>query len=120
MLILLLAPVLAVLAWLVTERMRNADATARAGLLRAVSWCVAAALVLRVTLAAPLPLKAAICVLAVGALVLWLRGRGRGGDGPDDGGCDAPVDPGPGARPERLDPDDLDRARAEWEQALKR
>jgi len=120
MLVVALALVLGPLAWLVAKRMRDADPAAGATVLRWVGACVLAALVLRVTLVAPLPLKAAICVLAIAALVVWLRRRGQGGDGPDDGGRDAPVDPGPDPRPERLDPDAFDRARAEWERALKR
>jgi hypothetical protein len=73
-------------------------------------------LALRVTLVAPLPLKAAICLLALGALLVWLRRRGQGGDGPGDDGRDPPVDPGPDPGSEDLDLDGFDRARAAWEQ----
>ena len=115
-LLLLLAP----LAWLASERLRHAGPAARAVLLRRVTAGVAAVLLLRVTLVAPLPLKAAICLLAIAALVVGLRRRGgEGGDGPGDDGRDPPVDPGPDPRPEQLDPDAFDRARAEWERTLK-
>jgi hypothetical protein len=120
MLIAALALVLAPLAWLVAKRMRHADPASTAAVLRLVIGVVAAALVLRVTLAAPLPLKAAICLLAIAAFLVWLRRRGEGGDGPGDDGRDSPVDPGPAPRPEHLDPDEFDRARAAWEQTLRK
>jgi hypothetical protein len=113
--------VLAPLAWLLRERLRHAGPAARAVALRRLTASIAAVLVLRVVLVAPLPLKAAICLLSIGALVVWLRRRGgQGGDGPGDDGRDPPVDPGPDPRPEQLDPEGFDRARAEWEQALKK
>ncbi len=121
MLVVALLLVLAPLAWLVTERMRRGGPAARAAVLRTVTACVAAVLLLRVTLVAPLPLKAAICGLTIGALLVWLHRRGgEGADGPGDDGRDPPADPGPDPRPEQLDPDAFDRARAEWEQTLKR
>jgi hypothetical protein len=125
MLILVLAIVLAPLAWLVIKRTRGADPAARAAQWRWVIMCLGAALALRVGLAAPLPLRIALGVLAVGALAVWLRRRGGGGGGGDDG-RDPPVDPDPdpGAgrpvpRPERLDGEAFDRARGEWETSLK-
>jgi hypothetical protein len=119
-----LAIVLAALAWFVMARMRHAEPVPRDRLVRWAMTGVAAALALRVAVAAPLALRVALGLLAAGALAVWLRRRGHGGDGPDDG-HDPPVDPdpdpGPGARavprPERLDPEAFDRVRAEWEHA---
>ena len=124
MLIVALVIVLAPLAWLVIKRTQHVDPATR---WRWVITCLGAALALRAGFAAPLPLRVALVLLAIGALVIWLRRRGQGGDGPDDDGRDPPVDPGPEPRPgraeprpEHLDPEAFDRARAEWEHALKR
>jgi len=125
MLVLVIALVLAPLAWLAIKRLRDADPAVRGASVKWVIACLAAALALRVGLAAPLPLRIALGLLAVGSLAVWLRRRGHGGDGPDDG-RNPPADPDPGPdpghrepRPERLDPEAFDRARAEWEQGLK-
>lgn len=128
MLIVALAIILAPLAWLLIKRMPHADPAARRGRHVWVIACLCAALALRVGLAAPVLLRVALCLLAVGALVVWLRRRGQGGDGPGDDGPDLPVDPGPdpraghraALRPERLDAEAFDRARAGWEHALKK
>jgi hypothetical protein len=128
MLIVALAIVLAPLAWLVIKRMQHADPAARGTCLLWVIACLGAALALRVGLAAPVLLRVALCLLAIGALAIWLHRRGQGGDGPGDDGRDSPADPGPdpglghraAPRPERLDPEAFDRARAEWEHALKK
>jgi hypothetical protein len=128
MVIVALMIVLAPLAWFVIKRMQRADPAARGRSLRWVAACLGAALTLRVALAAPVVLRVALCVLALGALAVWLRGRGHGGDGPGDDGPDPPVDPSPDPRPgnrapqhrERLDSKAFDRARAEWEHALRK
>jgi len=127
MLIVALAIVLAPLAWLAIKRMQSADPVARGKGLRWAMVCIGAALALRVGLAAPVLVRVALGLIAIGALVVWLRKRGRGDDGRGDDGRDAPDDPGPDPRPdhavpppERLDPEELDRARAAWEDALKR
>ncbi|HEV7805874.1 MAG TPA: hypothetical protein VGO80_08650 [Solirubrobacteraceae bacterium] len=128
MLIVAFAILLAPLAWLVIKRMQHTDPAARGLLIRWVIACLGAALALRVGLAAPVPLRIALGLLAIGALAVWLRGRGHGGDGPGDDGRDSPVEPGPdpgcGQRaapnPERLDREAFDRARAEWEHALQK
>jgi len=128
MLIVALAIVLAPLAWLVIKRMQHAEPAARDARLLWVIACLGAALALRVGLAAPVLLRVALCLLAIGALAFWLRRRGQGGDGPGDDGRDSPADPGPDPRPgnraepgrERLEPEAFDRARAEWEHALKK
>lgn len=123
-----LAIVLALLAWLVIKRMQHADPAVRDALLRGVAACLVAAVALRVVLTAPVLLRVALCLLALGTLAVWLRRRGQGGGGPGDDGRDPPVDPSPDPRPghrapphpERLDPEAFDRARAEWEQARKK
>ncbi len=127
MLIVALAIVLAPLAWLVIKRLRSADPAARGTGLRWVMVSVGAALALRVGLTAPILLRVALGLLAVAALVIWLRKRGHGDDGRGDDGRDAPDDPGPEPRPDhavprpdRLDPEQFDRARAAWEDALKK
>lgn len=128
MLIVAVAIVLALLAWLVIKRMQHAGPAARRERLRWVVVCLAAALALRASLAAPVPLRVALWLLAIGAVAVWLRRRGQGGDGPGDDGRDPPVDPGPDAGPdhraapppERLESEAFNRARAEWEQALKK
>lgn len=128
MLVLALAIVLAPLAWLVIRRMQHADPAARGGILRWAIACLGAVLALRVALAAPVLARVALGLLALGALAVWLHRRGHGGDGPGDDGRDPPLDPGPDPRPghralprpERLDPEAFDRARAEWEHALKK
>lgn len=69
---------------------------------------------------------AGLLVVAVGSIVLWLAMFGTGDDGPGGGGPDPPPepdpDPGHGERPDLpvklLDPDEFDRARAEWEHEL--
>ena len=122
-LVILLAP----FAWLAIRRMQHANPAAAGGLVRLVLACLGAALALRVALAAPIPLRVAMCALAIAALVVWLRRRGHGGDGPDDG-RDPPVDPRPDPRPgrravlrpERLDDEAFDRARGDWEHELKK
>jgi hypothetical protein len=122
------AIVLAPLAWLVIKRMQHADPAARGTCFLWVIACLGAALALRIGLAAPILLRVALCLLAIGALAVWLHRRGQGGDGPDGDGRDSPADPGPDSglghraapRPERLDPEAFDRARAEWEHALKK
>jgi len=125
MLIVVLAIVLAPLAWLVIKRMQHADPASRGTGLRWAIACLGAALALRVGMAAPVLLRVALCLLAIGALVTWWRRR-HGGGGPGDDGRDPPVDPGPdprpdhaAPRPEQLDPEAFDRARAEWEHPLK-
>lgn len=126
MLIVALAIVLAPLAWLVIKRMQLADPATRGRRLGWVIACLAAALALRAGLAAPVLLRVALGLLAIGALAVWLRRRGQGGDGPGDDGRDPPLDPdpGPGHRaappPERLESEAFDRARAGWEHALKK
>ena len=127
MLFVALAIVLAPLAWLAYKRMQHTGLAARGPRLGWVFAMLGAALALRVAAAAPLLLRVAILVLAVGAFAIWLRKRGQGGDGPDDG-RDPPVDPDPDPSPgqrvepqlERLDPEAFDRARVEWEHALKK
>lgn len=125
MLIVVLAIVLAVLAWPMIKRLQQADPAARSRSLRWVVGCLGALLALRAFLAAPVLLRVALGLLAIGALVVWLRNRGQGGGGPGDDGRDSPDDPDPPPghhatpRPERLDPEELDRARAEWEHGLK-
>jgi hypothetical protein len=124
MLIVVLTVVLATLAWLVIRRMHAADPAARRASLRALSASIAIVVAVRVSLVAPLALRIAIAAFALGALVVWLRGRGGGGGGDD--GPDPPVDPDPDPaagqrhplRRERLDEDEFDRARGEWEHAL--
>ena len=119
----LIAIVLAALAWLLIKRMQHADPAVRRAALRWVIVGLGAAVVLRLAVVAPLPLRIALLVFVLGALAVWLRGRGHGDDGGDDG-RDPPVDPGPdpGADHraplphERLDPDAFDRARAAWEE----
>ena len=125
MLVVALVIVLAPLAWLVIKRMQHADPASRAAGWRWAIVCLGAALALRVGMAAPVPLRVALCLLAIGALVTWWRRRGHGGGGGDDG-RDPPVDSGPdprpdhaAPRPEHLDAQSFDRARAEWENALK-
>jgi len=128
MLVVALVIVLAPLAWLAIKRMQHADPAARRAGLRWVIAGLGAALALRVGLAAPVMLRVALCLLAIGALAVWLRRRGQGGEGPGDDGRDSPVDPGPdphsGRRaappPERLDPEAFDRARGEWEHTLEK
>lgn len=125
MLILVLAILLAPLAWLAIKRLQHADPVARAALMRWVIALLAIALALRVALAAPPALRIALVALAIGALAVWLRRRGGGGGGPGDDGREPPVDPDPdgGARlphHERLDPEAFDRARAEWDEACKK
>jgi hypothetical protein len=124
MLIAALVIVLAPVVWLAIKRMQHADPAAHGGGLRWVFAGLGAALALRVALSAPVALRVALVVLAFAALGVWLRRRGQGG-GPGDDGPDLPFDPGPdprpghraALRPERLDPEELDRARAEWEHA---
>jgi hypothetical protein len=126
MLVLALAIVLAPLAWLVIGRMQRGEPALRGGR-RWVMVGLGVVLMLRVALAAPLPLRVALCLGALGAAAVWLRRHGNGGGGPGDDD-DRPVDPGPDpdagepltAPHERLDPDAFDRARADWEQALKK
>jgi len=128
MLTVALAFVLAPLAWLVIKRMQHADPAARGARFMWVIGGLGAALALRVGLSAPVLLRVALCLFAIGALAVWLRRRGEGGDGPGDDGSDSPADPGPdpgpghraALRPERLDPEAFDRARAEWEHALQK
>ena len=128
MLIVTLAIVLAPLAWLVIKRMQHTDPAARGKRFRWVLVCLGAALALRAGLAAPVLLRVALCFLAIAAVAVWLRRRGQGGDGPGDDGRDPPVDPGPDPGPghraapptERLEPEAFDRARADWEHALKK
>ncbi|MEY2517357.1 MAG: hypothetical protein QOJ89_4715 [bacterium] len=123
MLIAAFAILLAPLAWLAIRRMPRDDPAANRARWRSVVACLGAALALRVGMAGPVVLRVALCLLAIGALVVWLRRRGDGGSGPGDDGHDPPIDPDPGpgdaqrAMPplERLDPDAFDRARAEWE-----
>jgi hypothetical protein len=127
MLILVLAIVLAPLAWLAIGRLRHADPVTRARMARWTVVCVGIALAARVGLAAPLALRIALVAVAIGAVAVWLRRRGGGG-GPGDDGHEPPVDPGPdpgGARRplprrDRLDADAFDRARAEWDEAMKK
>ncbi|MEA2190472.1 MAG: hypothetical protein QOI73_593 [Solirubrobacteraceae bacterium] len=127
MLIVALAILLIPLAWLAIKRAQHADPAAAGRLRRMVFACLAAALALRVVMVAPIPMRIALCALAIGALAIWLRRRGHGGDGPDDG-RDPPVDPGPDPRldqraeprPGSLDEDAFDRARGDWEHELKR
>jgi hypothetical protein len=126
-LIAVLAIVLSCVAWLVIERMHHDDPAARATAWRWLMACVGAVLAVRVGMAGPLVLRVALVVFAIAAVVAWLIGRGHGGGGGDDGG-EPPVDPDPDpgagdrapAPPQRLDPEAFDRARAEWEQSLKR
>jgi len=118
MLFLLVALVLAPLAWLAIKRMQLAGPPSSGRLLRGAILGLGAALALRIAFAAPAPLRIALFALAIGAFVIWLRRRGQGGDGPDDG-RDPPVDPGPDPSGERLDPDAFDRARDEWERTLR-
>jgi hypothetical protein len=128
MLILALVLVLAPFAWLAARRMRQADPAARGNPVRWLAACLGAALAVRVGAAAPVPLRIALALFAIGALAIWLRRRGHGGDGPDGDGRDPPLDPGPDPGPgdraapprEHLDPAEFDRARAEWEHALKK
>jgi len=128
MLIVALAIVLAVLAWLVIKRMQHADLAPGGKRFRWAIVCLGAALALLAGLAAPVQLRVALCLLAIGAVAVWLRRRGQGDDGPGDDGRDPPVDPGPDPGPghraappsERLEPEAFDRARAEWEHALKK
>lgn len=127
MLIVALAIVLA-FAWLVIKRLQHGDPAARGGRFRWVIVCLGAALAVRASLAAPVLLRVALCLLAIGAVGVWLRRRGQGGDGPGDDGRGPPVGPGPDAGPghraasppERLEPEAFNRARAEWEHALKK
>ena len=126
MLILVIALVLAPLAWLAIRRRQRGGPADYGASWRWVLAAFVAALVLRIALSAPLALRIALPLLVIGALVVWLRRRGHGGGGGDDG-HDPPVgpdpDPGPGQRAvpptERLDPEAFDRARAEWEHAMK-
>ena len=104
-LLLLLAP----LAWLASERLRHAGPAARAAVLRRVTAGVAAVLLLP-------PIPVGVCGPPGGG---GPRGAGGGGAGPGQAARDPPVDPGPDPRPEQLDPDAFDRARAEWERTLK-
>jgi len=128
MLLVALAIVLAPLAWLVIKRMQHVDPAARGTGLRWVIACLGAALAMRVGLAAPVLLRVALCLLAIAALAVWLRRRGQGGDGPGDDNRDPPEDPDPdprrgqrfAPRPERLDPEAFDHARAGWERALEK
>jgi hypothetical protein len=115
------------LAWLAIKRVQHADPAAAGALRRVAFACLGAALALRVVMVAPIPMRIALCALAIGALAIWLRRRGQGPDGPDDG-RDPPVDPGPDPRPgqravprpERFDEDAFDRARGDWEHELKK
>lgn len=126
MLVLVLAIVLAPLAWVAIKRLQHADPVARRAAMR---WAIAVlgiALALRVGFAAPLALRIALVALALVALAVWLRRRGDGGGGPGDDDREPPVDPDPdpgGVRlpqHDRLDPDAFDRARAEWDEASKK
>ena len=125
MLIAVVAIIGGLVAWLVMKRVQRGDpALSRAGW-RWVIACLGAAIAVRASMAGPVLLRVALGLLAIAALVVWLRRRGGGGWGDD--GRDPPVDPEPdpgegqrAPRPrERLDPDAFDRARAEWEQPLK-
>lgn len=128
MLILALAILVAPFVWLVIKRMQHADPAARGTPLRWVMACLGAVVALRVALAAPVLLRVALGLFAIGALVVWLRRRGQGGEGPGDDNRDPPEDPDPDPRPggralprpERLDPEAFDRARAGWEHALEK
>ena len=110
MLFLALALVVAPLAWLA---LRHADPTVRRA---AVGCAIACGLVAVALRAGPVPTG-----LLLAALMFWLLSRGSGGDWRDDDDRDPPAGPGPGPgghakpRPEVLDPEALDRARAEWE-----
>ncbi len=126
MLILALAIVVAPLAWLVIKRLQDGDPAAAR---RAQWWVVGflgAAVALRVALAAPVVLRVALVLLAMGAFAFWLRRHGGGGGGDD--GRDPPIDPGPDPVPgrratpprEHLDAEAFDRARDDWERALNR
>jgi hypothetical protein len=125
MLIVALAIVVIPLGWLANRRMQRVDPAERGALLgRWIIACLGVGLALRVGLAAPLPLRVALLVLAIGAFAIWLRRRGHGGGGDDGRGSpdDPDLGPRPGHRvpPERLDPDAFDRARAEWEDAARK
>ena len=120
MLILLLLVVMASLIWLFAIRKQPVTpALRRVGIGFAVAF-VCAALAVRAGPAVGLALVTVVLV------AVWLRLRRRGDDGPGDDGRDPPSgpepdpDPGPQAslRPERLDQDAFDRARAEWEREL--
>ncbi len=121
MLVLALAIAVMSMVWYFAVRKPRVDpAIRRAGVACAI-FCVAVAVALRAG-----PVAGVLLVVTVASLVLWLRMRGRGGDDPGDDGRDPPSgpepDPGPDGddalRPELLDPDAFDRARAEWEREL--
>ncbi len=118
MLIAALVIVLAPLAWFAIKRMQHADPVASGLRVRRVIVGIGVLLAVRVGLAAPPVMKAALILLAIGALAVWLRRRGQGGGGHGGDGRDDPPEPGPDPSPERLDPEAFDRARADWEHAL--
>ncbi len=116
MLVLVLAILLGLLAWLVVKKTEHVDPAIRRAAIACAIGCVLAVLAVR---AGPV----GIGLLVIGLVVVWLRMRGRGGGGGDDG-RDPPdepePDPGPReeVRPERVEDDALDRARSEWEREL--
>jgi len=121
MLVLALTIVALPLAWLAARRaQRLQPAVRRAGVAFAIS-CVVVALALRAG-----PALAGVLIVAVAALAVWLHRRGPGGDDRGDDGRDPPSGPGPDpdpgdlakARPQPVDRDAFDRARAEWEHEL--
>jgi hypothetical protein len=62
-------------------------------------------------------------LFTLASLAIWLRLRPPGDDGRGDDRPDPPDEPRPDPGPDRgdaLDPDAFDRARAQWEQELKR
>jgi hypothetical protein len=119
MLVLALALVFVPLAWLLAKRARRAEPAVRRALVAGAILCVAAAVAVRAG-----PVGVGLFLLAVVWLAVWLRSHGSGGEGPGDDGREPPEgpepDPGPRAtlRPESLDDDAFDRARAQWEQEL--
>lgn len=117
MLIAVFVIVLAPLAWFAIKRMQHADPVASGLRVRRVIAGIGVLLAVRIGVAAPPVMKAALILLAIGAIAVWLRRRGQGG-GPGGDGRDDPPDPGPDPSPERLDPEAFDRARAGWEPAL--
>jgi hypothetical protein len=113
---LVLAIVLVSLGWLLLGRAQRKDpAIRRVGAAFAILF-VAGALALRAG-----PAGFGLLFLALVSLAVWFRTNRGGDDGPGDDGREPPDDAGPDPGPQaglRLDQDELDRARREWEREL--